>query len=82
MVPWVCLGCVIVVFPDHTHLFFQFLSMYERIGAWCCGFGQAHWGLDIGLFLLPFSVVVIGEGRQLNKMCSDNVFFFNHKKSK
>ena len=22
-VPWVCLQCVIVVFPDHTHLLFD-----------------------------------------------------------
>ena len=24
MVPWVCLQCVIVVFPDHSHLLFVF----------------------------------------------------------
>ena len=24
-VPWVCLQCVIVVFPDHTHLLFGLL---------------------------------------------------------
>ena len=23
MVPWVCLRCVMVVFPDHTHLLFR-----------------------------------------------------------
>ena len=26
MVPWVCLQCVIVVFPDHTHLLFMTLD--------------------------------------------------------
>ena len=25
-VPWVCLQCVIVVFPDHTHLLFMTLD--------------------------------------------------------
>ena len=25
MVPWVCLQCVIVVFPDHIHLLFLFI---------------------------------------------------------
>ena len=28
-VPWVCLQCVIVVFPDHAHLFFK-TSDYKR----------------------------------------------------
>ena len=23
MVPWVCLQCVIVLFPGHTHIFFR-----------------------------------------------------------
>ena len=27
-VPWVCLRCVIVVFPDHTHLLFNKLTSW------------------------------------------------------
>ena len=27
-VPWVCLQCVIVVFPDHTHLLLIFLFIF------------------------------------------------------
>ena len=28
-VPWGCLGFVIVVFPDHTHLLFFFINLCE-----------------------------------------------------
>ena len=34
-VPWVGLQYVIVVFPDHTHLFFKCLSMKENIMCQC-----------------------------------------------
>ena len=29
-VSWACLQCVIVVFPDHTHLLFVLLSLLKR----------------------------------------------------
>ena len=29
MVPWVGLPCVIVVFPDHTHLFYTLICCYR-----------------------------------------------------
>ena len=28
MVPWIGLKCVIVVFPDHTHLLFETLILF------------------------------------------------------
>ena len=31
MVPWAGLRCVIVVFPDHTHLFFVTYKTTEKI---------------------------------------------------
>ena len=31
VVPWVCLQFVIVVFPDHTHYFCNFLESREKI---------------------------------------------------
>ena len=30
MVPWVCLQCVIVVFPDHIHLLFLFIFQMKN----------------------------------------------------
>ena len=46
-VPWGCLGFVIVVFPDHTHLLFlvevgYLLLNTKNQGSMPCGFGQAN----------------------------------------
>ena len=30
-VPWVGLQCVVVVFPDHTHLLFVYLKHFKRL---------------------------------------------------
>ena len=35
MVPWVGLQCVIVVFPDHTHLLFSGIADYLQVKKVC-----------------------------------------------
>ena len=75
--PWVSLQFVIVVFPDHTHLLF--LSIDERVRAWCCVYSRAHRGLAVGSLLHQYSVVYTVESLSLFCLLFISRFVFTRR---
>ena len=76
MVPWVCLQCVIVVFPDHIHLLFLFIFQMKNQALFSFLKKQHNLKMSLGQIKKKISVFRVTGLKFLGRVGTH--FFFNY----